>query len=178
MESSSTFLLEESKMPNYVMMRYLARLNRTNLSTWRFSKQSALFIGVFYYAVLAVMDGALFVLVDQHSAPMLRVVAAICLVVGILVALVTFSVLASVNILSRRLIGALRRCQHRLNLSARLKLKLTDFLAQIESNRVGISCGTIFMFSPSKLYFMAINFVLNFILAVDLFQNYLFRSSQ
>ena len=160
-----------------MVLHYLRRLGKLNASTNEFSRQTSPFIVMFYYIVLVILEGCLFIILDYRSAPILNTLALNFAGIITSVALIFFLSLASVNFFSRRLVAPLKRFQCGVALSARTKLKLDHCLDDIAGNRIGITCGNIFMFSAGKLIMVTITFALNFFLTINLFESYFFRAS-
>ena len=129
-------------------------------------------MSLFYFLVLMGSEGLLFVTLDWRTHPFLRLVAIITFILCLSIFLAMFSVLCTVNLAARRLLGPLRRAVYHLRLTPSTQLKVITFQAQLEQNRVGIACGRMFVFTPSKVFAVVIRFVLNFFLVVNLFRTY------
>ena len=163
-------------MSNAAMTRLASRLVNLNRSAHLMTIESANYLIDQYYLILFGLSGLPFIVIDRHTDPMLRTIAIMATCGAFLFAIVNFFLISAVNFTTRRLTPVLVECQVRMPLSASVRLKVAELRSQFESNRVGIGCGDIFMFTFTKVCRMVGTMVLNFFLTVNLFNSYFFST--
>lgn len=154
------------------MFRLVAQLTHVSTSLIRFAAESRVIVIVIYYTILATMDIALFVVVKKDTDTGLRIFSLGCFMFAAMLVLATFGLFISADQLARSLLPNLNRLVNRQSVSNHLKIKLCSVKALIELDHVGVSFLDYSVFTPSKLFAMATNFVLNFFLVFNLYQTF------
>lgn len=157
------------------MLCFVEQIHQINRCTMLLSRQFQSIITLFYYGMLAVVDGGIFVSTDRKTAPIIRTVAYSTCIFTFSLASFTFILLATLNEIPKRLSPLLRHCCRHPNASARTKIKLVNMDAWLRSGQLGMSPFGIFTFSTGKLCTVLITVVLNFFLFIKLFKSYFFR---
>lgn len=149
----------------------LSELCTANIVVLKFANNFKYLIGSYHYFFMAANNILLFVITQRKTNPFLRYISSILFALSSQVIIFGFSVFSLIYINSYRIQTPLNRFLY--YCSARHQLKMVNLQIQHETNQIGLQCYRVFVFTSYRIIKILFTFVLNVILLVDLFENYI-----
>ncbi|UXI20878.1 hypothetical protein NH340_JMT06822 [Sarcoptes scabiei] len=175
-----------SKISLYKEIMILQRLNQTLNRTMLFAKKISPFICCFYYIFLIYNDMILVLLFDKSIDSFVFIMLLMFFLVSFQSVIATLIIFTQFNTHSRLLLPEIDRLLYakcsRSNQkmqsfrkfvhSYTLPLKISEISSRIRENRIGLSCGEMFIFTKAKILNTFGLFAINFFLVFNFFHNY------
>ncbi|XP_075678382.1 uncharacterized protein LOC113793522 [Dermatophagoides pteronyssinus] len=160
------------------MTTFIQKLTQINHEVVDLSNEMSMMSFVVYGFYLFALDVELFLLIDGRSQLFFRLVLLNVFAVTIFFAVMIFTTLANLNQYSRQMIPIVRYYLHDYGEKVTLKPNLLDKYRLIELDHqfnddlIGHDCARMFVFTRFTNLMMVIEFTLNLLMIINLFQHY------